>query len=218
MAFIGHLTGRRSNLEAGNNLAQRVAVLRESRRCAVISFGDLRSVVIRGDIGRYYDPSAVAANLVPWAHAGGGQWQMVDRHDIELRDCPDDGGRPLDELLWTLAHTGYSEATCCLQQGARRDDVIQLQRWPNLTRVAHSANTHRLAALFSARPTSVVLAARVLELDEVEVLQFYTAALQAGLVRRLNRPLATPDIRRHRHQDLLGAMMRHLRGHHRVGS
>ena len=93
-------------------------------------------------------------------------------------------GRPLDELLWQCA---WKMSNGRLLPGCRRDDVIKLSRWPNLTRVSSSAHSMKIAALLSASPTSLVLASQILNVDEKEVFQFYSAARYAGLVETIER-------------------------------
>lgn len=209
---INTLMNRRMSLSAGEDITLRVRDLIERGQIAMIGLGDRRALVIRADTGLYFDPDNMAVHLAAHLPAGSCHWQLLDRKDQLLQDYTDEFGRPLDELLWMLAWSGYSSQNSCLTYGARRDDVIQLLRWPNLTRLPHNHTSHRLAALFSARATSVALAGKILGVDEAEVLRFYTAAWHAGLLRRINRPLETPALRIHRHQALLGSLMRHLRG------
>ncbi|MEJ2063302.1 MAG: hypothetical protein P8X74_08520 [Reinekea sp.] len=66
--------------------------------------------------------------------------------------------RDLAELLWHLA---YHQSAGGLLPGCRRDDVIKLIQWPNFTRLPKSPESHRIAALFSRRATSIVLASRI---------------------------------------------------------
>lgn len=107
-------------------------------------------------------------------------------------------GRPLDELLWQCA---WKMSNGRLLPGCRKDDVVKLKRWPNLTRVSSSAHSLKIAALLSAQPLSLTVAARVLNIDEKEVFQFYSAARYAGLietVRRDDKVIAiSHSIRRH---------------------
>jgi hypothetical protein len=109
---------------------------------------------------------------------------ILAQDDIRLQIARSDG-RPLSELLWNCA---LLTSAGNLLPGCRRDDVVQLTRWPNLTRVHATANSMRIAALLTARPTSLVLASRILDIDESEIFSFYSAARYAGLTRTMNRP------------------------------
>jgi len=93
-------------------------------------------------------------------------------------------GRPIDELFWTLGYYTQSEALSGL---CRRDDVVKVNRWPNLTRLPHQNSFHRIAALLTTRPTSIVLASKLLSLPETEVSQFYQAAACASYTTVINR-------------------------------
>lgn len=93
-------------------------------------------------------------------------------------------GRPLQELLWSCAFYASGGE---LLPGCRRDDVIRLQRWPNFSRLPRTANSLRIAALLTSRSTSVVLASRILHIDESELYQFYSAAQSAGYCKAVNR-------------------------------
>lgn len=93
-------------------------------------------------------------------------------------------GRPLSELQWECA---FHQAEGRLLPGCRRDDVVKLNAWPNLTRLSRTKNSFRIAALLNHRPTSPVLASRILNVDEKEVYQFYSAAKYAGLTDTINR-------------------------------
>ncbi|MCY0965543.1 hypothetical protein [Parathalassolituus penaei] len=201
---------RTQHLAASENLVQRIRGLAESHQCAALVCASKR-LVIRGDIGRYFDPD----NLLPTLHElvleGQCDWQRLDAGDSSLKLLSAESGRNLEDLLWTLAFNSYTEERNCMHMGCRRDDVVRLQHWPNLTRVPASRNTFRLAALFSARPTSIALAGKILGINECEVLRFYSAAWSAGLVTRVNRVAEPVKLVQHRNHSLIGALMKHLR-------
>jgi len=113
-------------------------------------------------------------------------------------------GRPLQELIWMSA---YLISDGKLLPGCQRDDVIQLNMWPNLTRLVRSPNMCRIAALFSARPTSIELAARILAVPLEEMFQFYSAASYAGYTTAINRPTETLRLKPHRRQSLIKKLM-----------
>mgnify|MGYP001426156569 CR=1 FL=1 len=113
--------------------------------------------------------------------------------------------RPVSELLWTVA---YHQSNGALLGQCRRDDVVQLVRWPNFTRLPHELSDHRMAALLTRRATSLVLASRVLKTDEPELNRFYSAAHAAGYTRIVNRPASTVIERQeHKHQTIIGKLI-----------
>lgn len=112
---------------------------------------------------------------------------------------------PISELQWIVA---YYQSNGSLLGQCRRDDVIKLIRWPNFTRLPHELADQRIAALFTRRATSLVLASRVLKTDEPELNRFYSAANAAGYTRIINR-VAPPVIERqeHKHQSIIGKLI-----------
>lgn len=120
-------------------------------------------------------------------------------------------GRPLNELLWDYAWR-WSDGR--LLPDCRRDDVAKLTRWPNLTRVSSSANSMRIAALLTARPTSLVLASRILNVEEKELFQFYSAARYAGLTDSVNRDARVVSMTQgsRRNLGMIRRLLKHLEG------
>jgi hypothetical protein len=118
----------------------------------------------------------------------------------ELKIWAREHARPVDELLWNCV---YGMAEHGLLPGCRRDDVVQLNRWPNLTRLKCGSNGVRIAALLTARPTSLVLASRILDIDEQEVFRFYCACKYAGMIRMVNRADVPSVISGNEHKHLL---------------
>ncbi len=121
-----------------------------------------------------------------------------------------DEGRPLDELLWTLAWHGSSGQ---LLDDCRRNDVVSFSRWPNLTRLPSDGITARVVALMTARPSSVVLASRLLGIPEEAVAQVYSAGMKAGYATPVNRVVEAPVLKPHKHRSLIGRLMDRLQGH-----
>ena len=121
----------------------------------------------------------------------------------------DVGHRPIDELMWTL---GYYSSHDTLIHGCRRDDVISLTRWPNYTRLPHNPYFHRISALLTARPTSVVLASRLLNIPEQEIYRFYNAAQSAGYIKAVNRQEDNISTRKHKHQSFMKRLFERLTG------
>ena len=103
--------------------------------------------------------------------------------DSRLQALPQ-AGRPLDELLWNQA---MALSAGKLLPGCRRDEVIRLQQWPNFSRLARTPNSLKIAALLTSRATSMVLASRILHIQEEELYQFCSAAHYAGYSQAVNR-------------------------------
>ncbi len=121
-------------------------------------------------------------------------------------------GRNLDELMW---HTALCASNGRLMQGCRRDDVILLRHWPNLTRLTTTPNAVRIAALLTRYPTSVTLAHHLLNIPAAELNAFYSAARCAGLAVAVNRkPELTKqeDLKPHRQRGLLALFLDRITG------
>lgn len=116
-------------------------------------------------------------------------------------------GRNIDELLWQAA---FHASAGRLMAGCNLDDVIQLDYWPNLTRLPHTPNSFRILALLSKHPTSVFFAARLLKVPAGEVFQIYSAAKAAGLSRTINRKVEEPRLEPHRNQSLLSSLLKKI--------
>lgn len=118
-------------------------------------------------------------------------------------------GRNIDELMWMAA---FYASPGRLMQGCYRDDVVELEYWPNLSRLPHTPNTMRIAALLSRHPTSIFFATRLLKVEPGEMYQFYSAARAAGFARPINRAPEEPKLEPHRNQSLLSALMKKISG------
>jgi len=118
-------------------------------------------------------------------------------------------GRNLDELMW---HAGFHASEGRLLEGSYRDDVVELAHWPNLSRLPMTPNTIRLCALFISHPTSILLAGRLLRVENEEIYQFYSAARCAGLARTLNRKPEEPDLKPYRDPTLLSKLVSRIAG------
>lgn len=116
-------------------------------------------------------------------------------------------GRHVEELLWKAAfHSSQGK----LMKGCSPVDVVELTRWPNLTRLPHSANTPRIASLLSRQPSSLAVAGKVLKVSPQEMYQFYSAAYCAGMAQPLTRTLPEPTLEPHRQRGLLAALWEKL--------
>ncbi|PHQ23639.1 hypothetical protein CLH62_20380 [Marinobacter guineae] len=118
-------------------------------------------------------------------------------------------GRNIDELMW---RTVYYTSEGRLMEGYHWNDVVQLDYWPNLTRLPLSPNTFRILALFYKHPTSVYFAARLLKVPMGEMCQIYSAARAAGFARAINRKAEEPRLDPHRNQTLLTSLLSKLAG------
>ncbi len=118
-------------------------------------------------------------------------------------------GRNIDELMWQAA---FYASQGRLMQGCYRDDVVELELWPNLSRLPHGPNAMRIAALLSRHPTSIFFAARLLKLEPAELYEFYSAARAAGFARAINRTPEEPKLEPHRNQSLLSSLMKKIAG------
>jgi len=116
-------------------------------------------------------------------------------------------GRNCDELLWKAA---FYSSKGRLLQGCYPVDMVELTYWPNLSRLPHTANTPRIAALLSRHSTTIAFAARLLRLSPEEVYQFYSAAYCCGAARPVNRTPEEPKLEPHRHQTLLSALLKRI--------
>jgi len=113
-------------------------------------------------------------------------------------------GRNIDELMWQAA---FYASGGRLMEGCYRDDVVELDFWPNLTRLPMTENTPRIVALLHRHPTSITLASRLLKVEMPEMYQFYSAARSAGFARAVNRTPEEPKLEPHRNQSLLSALL-----------
>jgi hypothetical protein len=118
-------------------------------------------------------------------------------------------GRNIDELMWRAA---YYASAGKLMAGCYRDDVVELAYWPNLSRVPHTENSARIAALLSRHPTSITFATRLLKVETAEMYRFYSAARCAGLARPVNRTPEEPKLEPHRNKTLLSALLGKIAG------
>lgn len=92
-------------------------------------------------------------------------------------------GKDIRDLLWQLAFYIYEDN---LIESCSENDVIQFNRWPNLTRLPTTPNTARICALLTRHPTSVTLVRRVLGIDKKEVSRIISAAFSAGIVNTIS--------------------------------
>jgi len=116
-------------------------------------------------------------------------------------------GRSSDELMWKAA---FYNSKGRLMEGCYPADMVELDHWPNLSRLPHTSNTPRIAALLTQHPTTIAFAARLLRISPTEVYQFYSAASAAGLAKPVNRTQEEPKLEPHRHQSLLSSLLKRI--------
>lgn len=199
----------RSALDIDSWLLEQVQFCQEHALDAVLQVGNDYELIILGHEGCFARrDSSLPMSVRRILPAGFRHRTMGD--NPQLRSWALENSRPLEELVWDCA---YNLAEDGLLPGCRRDDVVQLRRWPNLTRLQAGKHGVRLAALLSSRPTSLVLASRILDLEEREVFRFYSACKYAGMIRTVNRVEAALAPRReHKHITMIKRLFSHLAG------
>ncbi|WP_295388584.1 hypothetical protein [uncultured Thiodictyon sp.] len=120
----------------------------------------------------------------------------------------------LDALIWKLA---LWAARGRLPLDTPVDVPVQLQRWPNFTRLTLAPGAMSIAALWAREPHSLIRTAEVLNLPQRSVFAFYSAAAALGLAQcradaapkalASNRPL---DFAADARRGLLGRIMKRL--------
>lgn len=109
---------------------------------------------------------------------------FVAREEADLHYAGKTYSVPQETFMWSLGaltSRGRLSTTC------RADERVYLRRWPNLTRVAHTANEMRIAAYWVRQATSLQEIVDALGVPEREVFSVYTAASAAGLAGRARR-------------------------------
>lgn len=131
--------------------------------------------------------------------------------DLDINEIRKDKehGRNFDELLWQAS---YYASQGRLIEGCRREDVVELRYWPNLTRLPCPSSSVVIAALLTRYPTSITLASRILGVPMSEMLEFYSAAYSAGFIKVHNRSMQSHDLEPHKlkpHRDstMLGKLL-----------
>jgi len=198
-------------LVPNTDLIDLVNQARLESRIVTLRAGPTQVLVIDGAEDVFYDPDNSVLKLVDHVRSGQGKTlALSDKRKKQWLLDREPQARPMEELLWVIGYTGYDPQHCCFQKGCRTEDVIQLKRWPNLTRLPGNGSSIRLASLFSLRPTSVYLAGRILKVELEEVKRFYHAAWSAGLAVRMNGDSLEWQPRPHRRQKLISAIFSYL--------
>lgn len=167
---------------------------------------NLGCITVLGKDGEYYPE---LEDMEPFCKAPASDFKVTVLTKLDFEREARLYGRNIDELMW---HAAFHASQGRLMDGCRRDDVVELAYWPNLTRLPSTPNSMRIAALLSRYPTSIALAHRFLRIEPEEAYQFYSAARCAGLARSLNRTPVEPPMKPHRNQALLGLLLDKIAG------
>ena len=175
---------------------------------ATISAAGLGEVIILSDRGEYFP---AVPSMVEFCTAPASRFNVNLLKPGSLPPAAANGhGRNVDELMWQAA---FYASNGRLMTGCYRDDVVELDHWPNLSRLPLTPNAVRIAALLTRHPTSITLAGRLLKVEREELYQFYSAARCAGIARAINRKEeAPPPLPPHRNQTLLSSLLSKIAG------
>jgi hypothetical protein len=116
-----------------------------------------------------------------------------------------------ETFMWTL---GALTSRGRLPADTRPDERVYLRRWPNLTRIAHSANEMRIIAYWVCQATSLAEIVDALGVSEREVFNVYTAAYAAGIAGKARREVdgiwEAPPVVAPRERGLLASILGRL--------
>jgi len=175
-----------------------------NRQDICVSAQGLGRLMLFGSRGEFFSESPNLQDLIQLSPRKC-QVSVLSQNDSSLYS--EDVGRSVDELMWQAA---FFASQGRLMEGCHWNDVVQLECWPNLTRLPSTPNTFRILALLYQHPTSVFLASRLLKVPTEEMYQVYSAARAAGIARALNRSAEEPRLEPHRNQTLLSSLFRKL--------
>jgi len=161
-------------------------------------------VTILSESGEYFT-DIVNLNKFCQCHAKDFKIKVFD--DSKVKSYKYSVGRNVDELMW---QAGFYASAGRLMEGCNWDDVLELDHWPNFTRLPITANTLRIASLLSHQATSIEYIITCLRISREEAYQFYSAARCAGLVRVVNRSAKEPSLKPHRNQALLSLLLKKI--------
>jgi hypothetical protein len=116
-----------------------------------------------------------------------------------------------ETFMWTL---GALTSRGRLPLDTRADERVYLRRWPNLTRISHSANEMRIIAYWVCQATSLAEIVDALGVSEREVFAVYTAARAAGIAGKARREVdgiwEAPPVVAPRERGLLASILGRL--------
>lgn len=158
-------------------IVQRIQSSRTSIRIILRATQD--EIALFPERGEFY---ASVSDMASFCRAPVAQFEQIAFDEVAL-PYASGPGRPIGDLLWQVAfHTSQGN----LIEGRSKYDVVQFQRWPNLTRLPVTPNSARICALLTRHPTTIMLVHRMLGIDKEEVYQNYSAAYSAGLVNAIS--------------------------------
>lgn len=132
------------------------------------------------------------------------RFKVTVLNDDKIKHFKTSVGRNIDELLW---QAGYYASDGRLLEGSNWNDVLELNSWPNFTRIPTSPSFLRLAALLAKQATSIEVSISSLHIKREEAYQFYAAASCSGLVNVVNHPPRELNLKPHRNHALLGLLL-----------
>lgn len=118
---------------------------------------------------------------------------------------------PQEIFMWKL---GMITSRGRLPADVNADSSVHLRRWPNLTRFSYSNNEMRIISYWVRQTNSMNGIAKALGLSEREVFSVYTAALAAGLARKIehvaNVPSKSQEAAEYKERGLLSSILKRL--------
>jgi len=180
-----------------------------NRQDVLLSVAGAGAAVVRGAHGEYFvEPGGF--DPVKFCTAPAAQIRVVVLETAEAdRRADSRSRRNIDELMWMA---GFHASGGRLMEGCNTYDVVQLQHWPNLTRLPHTPNTMRIVAMLTRHATSIALAHRLLKIEPAELYRIYSAARCAGIARVVNGAVQEPVLKPHRNHTLLSQLMAKISG------
>lgn len=153
-----------------------------------ITLPDMGDLIVLSGRGEYHSS---VQDISGFSIASADSFEVRNLNDAESNAIPA-SGKDIRDLLWELAFHAHEHT---LIADCSENDVIQFNRWPNLTRLSGTPNTARICALLTRNPTSITLVRRVLGIDRNEVNQVISAAYSAGIVNTISRgpSMAQPE-------------------------
>jgi len=152
----------------------------DSQSNAQITLPDMGTLTVLPQRREYH---ADVENMEAFSTSSAAAFEITTLDISTLASIPY-SGKDIRDLLWQLAFYIYEES---LIEGCSENDVIQFNRWPNLTRLPVTPNTARISALLTRHPTSITLVRRVLGIDKSEVNRVISAAYSAGIINTVSR-------------------------------
>lgn len=210
MELVTGATGKTQFFSPDDCLITPIRRAIQHRQDVAVALDGAGHVVVRGKLGEYHATPALDMARFCAAPVARFQISVLDsRHALEAAIALAAPARNLDELLWMAA---FHASGGRLLEGCNTYDVVQLNQWPNLSRLPHTPNTLRIAAMLTRHPTSVALAHRLLKVEPGELYRVYSAARCAGLANVVNGAVREPALKPHRNQTLLTQLMAKIAG------